>query len=145
MLRAWSWFAVGSLATAELTLGCATDRDARSLELVAVSHLVTPPVGLLSVADDRTYSFTDPARKAVSKGTLSEPEFDTLKSHVSSSALTTLYASREADTEQCQRDGSYIVTTTQGSACFIVANVREPNARASIEFFSMLFLWAASQ
>jgi len=144
MRRTPPWFAVAFVAAAQLTPGCATDRDARSRELVAVSHLATPPVGLLSVADDQTYSFTDSGRKSVSNGALSAAEFETLKSHVSSSALEALYAQREADSEICQRDGGgYIVTTSQGSACFLTASVREANARASLEFLSALFLRAA--
>jgi hypothetical protein len=146
MQRARPGFAFLFLGAVQLSLGCAAERDARSRELVALTHLATAPIGQLSAADDRTYSFTDWERNAVSSGKLSEADFQELETHLSDSALAPLYAAREEDSERCKNDGDgYVVTTSRGTACFVLATIRDPSARASLEFLSGLFRRAASQ
>jgi hypothetical protein len=141
-----SGFAFLLVFAAGLSGGCATDHDARSRELVAISHDAAPPIGLLSVADDGSYSFTDSERQSFTRGNLTPAEFETLKSHVSNSALEALYAQRESDPERCSSDSAgYFVTTTQGTACFVGAHISAANARASLEFFSQLFIQGAKR
>jgi hypothetical protein len=119
---------------------CAADGDAKSRELVAISHLAAEPVGSVSISDDRTYVFVSSTTKSESRGTLSPAEFDTLKAHVARSTLDALYTHRDADPDRCEvaRD-SYFLTSAVGTACFVLPAITDTEARAKLAFFAQLF------
>ena len=119
---------------------CATDGDAKSRELVAISHLATAPVGSLSISDDRTYAFLDQTSKSEKRGTLSSAEFEKLRPRVARSALDALYAHRNADPDRCglANDG-YVLVSRAGTGCFVLSSLADAEARASVEFLVMLF------
>lgn len=142
-----TWWRLGALLGAlGFAPACAVDGDAKSRELVAVSHLATAPVGSLSVSDDRSYAFLDDTSKSEKRGTLSPAEFEALKPHVARAALDALYASRDADPNHCGRasDG-YILVSPAGTGCFVLSALADAEARANVEFFAALFRQKANQ
>jgi hypothetical protein len=122
-----------------LLSGCATQQDAKSRELVAISHLASEPVGTLSISDDKTYTYL-PNGKAERQGTLSSTEFDTLQPHVTRLALQALYAFGEANSDRCQLNGdSYTLNSVVGASCFLLANISDPTAHDNLQYFVTLF------
>ncbi len=130
---------VAALASA-CAPGCAANRDAVSRELVAISHVASPPVGALSVADDGRYEFVDSTARTKHAGVLAAAELARLRSQVASPGLEAFYTQSASSPERCrQESASYVVGTRLGTACFVPGNVAEPEARARLEFFVALF------
>jgi hypothetical protein len=131
--------AVAALASAA-TSGCAADHDAVSRELVAISHLASPPVGALSVTDDGHYEFVDSTARTTHTGVLPAAELARLRSQVASPGLDALYTQRAADPDRCEQEStSYVVGSRLGTACFVKGDVADPEARARLEFLVSLF------
>jgi hypothetical protein len=121
-------------------LGCAANHDASSRELVAVSHVASPPVGALSVSDDGSYEFVDSTKRTKHTGLLSDAELARLRSQISSPGLEALYGHRAASPDRCEHEStSYVVGSRLGSACFVPGDVSDPGARARLDFFVTLF------
>lgn len=122
-----------------LVAGCAANGDAASRELLAITHLAAEPVGLLSVSDDGTFSFLNWTSSSQTRGALSSAEFATLRAHLTPAKLEALYA-QGSDSGPCdQETNSYFLHTKAGVACFVVATVSDPAARATLDFFVELF------
>jgi hypothetical protein len=140
-----SWRLGALVCALGLVPACATDGDAKSRELVAISHL-TAPAGSLSVSDDRSYAFLDDTTKSEKRGTLSSAEFEALQPHVARASLDALYAQRDSDPDRCGRasDG-YILVSPAGTGCFVLSTVADAGARASVEFFATLFSQKANE
>jgi hypothetical protein len=131
--------AVGALVSA-CAPGCAANHDAASRQLVAISHVASPPVGALSVADDGHYEFVDSTARTKHTGVLPAAELARLRSHVASPGLDALYTHRAANPDRCQQEStSYVVGSRLGTACFVQGDVAEPASRARLDFFVTLF------
>jgi len=143
-MKQWRWGAL--LCALAFVPACAADGDAKSRELVAISHLATAPAGSLSVSDDRSYAFLDDTSKSEKRGTLSSTEFEALKPHVARASLDALYTHRDSDPDRCglASDG-YILVSPAGTGCFVLSAVVDAEARASVEFFAALFSQKANQ
>jgi hypothetical protein len=138
MARELLLVAIAALVSA-YTPGCASNHDAASRQLVAISHVASPPVGALSVNDDGRYEFVDSTARTKHAGVLPTAELARLRSQVASPGLDALYT-RAVNPDRCQREStSYVVGTRLGTACFVEGDVREPAARARLEFFVGLF------
>jgi hypothetical protein len=120
--------------------GCAANHDAVSRELVAISHVASPPVGALSVADDGRYEFVDSSARTKHAGLLSAAELALLRSQVASPGLEAFYTQSASSPERCQHEStSYVIGSRLGTACFVESDIAEPEARARLEFFVTLF------
>ena len=143
-MRQWRLGALGCALA--FVPACAADGDAKSRELVAISHLATAPTGALSVSDDRSYAFLDDTSKSEKRGTLSSAEFEALQPHVARASLDALYAHRDSDPNRCgaASDG-YILVSAAGTGCFVLSALADAQARANVEFFATLFSQKASE
>ncbi|HMJ11021.1 MAG TPA: hypothetical protein VK524_06415 [Polyangiaceae bacterium] len=124
---------------------CASDRDANSRRLFGLSQLATEPQGALAVSDDGTYVFTDYSQERESRGELTDAERGALKPHVSRSALARMYAQATPDGQRCQtQSGAYIVDSALGSACFVVDEIADAEAKSRLEFLIALYVSKAA-
>jgi hypothetical protein len=129
---------IAAVSVLSVLPSCASNHDASSREVIAITHLSTEPSGTVSVADDSTYSYLSATAKKQTQGMFTAAEFATVNSNAAD--LGPLYSHSAPDSEACTKaaDG-YVLISKVGSACFVVSSVSDPDPRATLDFFVTLY------
>jgi hypothetical protein len=119
---------------------CASDRDAVSRQLLAVTHHVGAPDGMLAIDEEGRWNFVDSAAKTETKGVLSSAELAELKVRLERPRLEALYAEKSQDDDRCgQLEDGYILISKVSVGCFVMSDELTATTREDLSYFVGVF------
>lgn len=111
--------------------------DSSSQELLRITHQ-QPPRGSLALHEDDTYSFLNPDTRTEDHGRLSSEQQRELHTRLTPPVLDNVLHAPEPD-ESCTNGPGYFVTTSEGTACFVLAEERDGDTRSALAYVITLF------